>query len=886
MAKWYNAKVRAKTFCVLAFLAFATGLPGTSSQQPDIQTFILSLQAALQEKRYDVFLQAFSPELRDGQKQSIDLYFRQLKMETVSLYWANRANFDVRNPKIFLQAIYHNSYSALVETWQLGLEVRDGAWLIKEKIVRGSVNKLYKIKIPADRVEKVDSIEIFHADIRLAFKNAVVFYDNIPDLDTALLVIGQGTVTFSPSDANERHQLSLIYRSPSIQDAIEYVYVRCSPSFFQHNIEIKKKPGQPPYKAADAESARASALFGKYAFHYFTIQTSLSPDPLSFLPQGDEATFEFVGRKTGEMSYVYSDFADEEITLYNRTRGRFINLYSPNVGKDKRRLVITFGEKFDVEHYDLEVAFDPDDFRLSAKATIRLRAEVDGLNSVRFKLNPVFEILRIYDAERRELFFTQDKVGRVLYVYLWESVPRYQTASIEVIYRGRLEPPPQLVDAAAGGQQSSTLTFLTPRYETYLFSQSAYWYPSPSEDDYATARLKIIIPPGYKAIATGRLAERGTLNGIQRVTELDKVGSAYAVFETKSPVKYLAFLAGKLNLTEERSDAVPLSTYVSSDVSWLRRNFLDDAQKILTFYEDRFGPYPFETLRLVQRLWPTGGGHSPASFVVLNEVPRRSDSTGVIIPMLPSPNSPVDLSEWKEYFLAHEIAHQWWGQAVTWASYRDQWLSEGLAQFASALYLRSRYHDAAYAAIIRKLSKWTEKKSVWGPISLGSRLSYVDFPAYQAIIYDKAALVLNMLKDMLGDEAFFSGLKEFSARHKYTAASTGQFKAAMEKACGRSLDPFFDLWFNSHLLPEVRVSRAVDRTGAEAVLRVRVDQLNDVFVFPLWVSWTDGNGNVHREKMIIEQKTQDFAFTLPGRAKDITVNPDRAVPGRFILAGS
>ncbi len=98
------------------------------------------------------------------------------------------------------------------------------------------------------------------------------------------------------------------------------------------------------------------------------------------------------------------------------------------------------------------------------------------------------------------------------------------------------------------------------------------------------------------------------------------------------------------------------------------------------------------------------------AFVVLNELPWLAGRHSVV-----SRDSPVDLSRWKEYFLAHEIAHQWWGQGVTPGTYRDQWISEGMAQFAAALYLRRRYGEEVFASILKKFSHWTEKKSDKGP---------------------------------------------------------------------------------------------------------------------------------------------------------------------------
>jgi hypothetical protein len=871
-----------RIFLLTVPLLFLLLVPIPVSADQGIPEFILQLQNDLSAHHFDSYLDAYTPELRDAQKQEISRYFDLLKMESVTMTWANKRNIDQAGPAIFLQVVFQNDFTALIETWQLVLEKSSGPWRIKEKNIRGNISQLFKIRLPAERIEKASRVEISQADITLTFHNALVFYDNIPDLDMALLIIGDGRVTFSPSNANEKHQLELLYKSKVLEDRIDHAFLHFSTAFFNQNIKIVGPVEVRPSSVGEDEMNRAASIFKKYRSRHFTTQASLCPGPLSFLPQGEDAAIYFQGRKRGEFSYVYSSFAEEEVSLYEFSKQRFISLYSPGTDEGRSRLVITFGQKYDIQHYEIEVNFEPRSLELSAKARINLLSQVGRLDAVKFKLQPELEILRIYDAKRRELFFTQDPAGSVFYVYFLEPIVQDAEATVEVLYRGRLEPPAQMTDTVAA-LQAKEIHPIPFRYDSYLFSQSAQWYPAPLVEDYFTARLRIIIPPDYSSVSNGRLLEEGLLNNIQKVTEIDKIGSSFSVFETKRPLKYLSFLVGRLSLIRKREGNPPLASYSESQVRSAKKDFLDEAGQILEFYKSRFGPFPFENLRIIQRLWMTAGGHSPASFIVLNEFPRVSQlETGIRGRLIGNPDSPVDLStKWKEYFLAHEIAHQWWGQGVTAARYRDQWLSEGLAQYAVVLYIQAKYGESALADILKKFSRWTEKKAKWGPITLGSRLSFTDFEAYQAIVYDKAALVLNMLRDLLGDEVFFTGLKEFFAAYKYSATSTGQFRRMMEQVSGRDLNDFFRLWFDSHILPETRVSRSIIKREAASFLKIKVSQLLDTFVFPLWITWEDESGALHREKLVVDKKSQEFELPLPGPARRITVNPDGAIPGKF-----
>ena len=862
------------------FLVFSAA-PSFSGQS--ITDFVQALRQDFAARNVESYLAAYAPELRERQRKELSWYFDELKMVAADLNWANKSSFNPADPVVFVQAVCQNSYSALIETWQLKLEEAGGRWQIKEKTERGNLNQLYKIQLPAGRVEEVETIEITHVDYSLTFHNALVFYDNIPNLETALLIVGDGRLVFSPSDPREKHQLSLLYKKKVLEDRVDHAFLRFSNVFFRENIKIKGNVELSAASAGESARRKAQEVFSKYHSRYFTIQSPLSEDALSFLPQGEEAVVQFHGRKTGELTYAYSPLAEEEVTLYDNIRERFICLYSPRLEEGGRRLVISFAPKVDVRDYEIELDFQPQGYRLSAKARIGLVSQVDGLDAVKLKFHPGLEVLRIYDSEKRELLYSKDPVARVLYVYFLEPLDKNVRTTIEVFYRGRLEPPAQLTDTVVGQRYQEVSEPLPVRFETFLFSQSAQWYPYPLTEDYFTARLKLIVPPPYSVIANGALVEKSVLNGVQRVTEIDKVGSSCSIYETKRPVKYLSFLVGKLSLTEESSGPLPLAHYASSDVRSLRKNLLDETRRILDFYESRFGPFPFENLTVVQRLWNAKGGHSPASFVVVNDLPRvPSGGPGLRERLIGNPDSPVDLSpQWREYFLAHEIAHQWWGQGVTWARYRDQWLSEGLSQYSSALYIQSKYGADAWSDILKKFSHWTVQKSFWGPITLGSRLSFTDFTAYQAIIYDKSSLVLNMLNDLLGEDVFFAGLREFYAAHQFTAAATGQFRKAMETVSGRDLNGFFRFWFDSHLLPEAQVDYRVERRRSGVSLRIAVNQLNEDFTYPLWIVWEEENGVKRREKVVVEKRSQEFEFSLPGAPRELEFNPDKAVPGRF-----
>jgi len=852
-----------------------SGPRGADPQENEVpEAIIARIQGLLQKRDLPAYLEMFAPELRAAERTRQEKFFNDLKMTEVSLRTAGIKRGEAGLIRVFLQAFYQNVHTALIESWTLTLENRAEAWVVVHKDVTGAVTTLYKIHIPSERFERARRVEVTHQDIHIAFRDAAVFYDNVPGLETALVIVGKGTVDFSPADPNEQHQLELIYKKKGLRDDIDSLFIRCSPSLFASNIVIERD--ETSSTVTSKERDKAAAVFSRNYRRSFTIESSFGGGLLSFLPQGDEAVLEFKARKAGELTYVYYPFSDDEVSLFDNGKDRIICLYSPERAADPplKKFFISFEDRFDIRSYALDLSFTPATSFLSGKARIEVVPKADLLDRLQFRFNPDLEILKITDAENRELFYTQDKLRKLLYVYFISPPAEKTPAAIEVYYRGRMVPAAPTTDVIGQSGINRQIRF-KPRYETYFFSHAGYWYPGPAGEDFFRARLTLIIPPEYTCVANGALVSKKSWDEMNDVVEIEKSRNAIYTFESRSPVKYMSFIVGRLERERERAGPVPLELFVSTEVLDRQPGLVDQAADILDFYDNFFGPFPYEKLGIVLRSWPEYGGHSPASFVVLNVVPWQGEDG-----FRPPVDTPVDLSQWEGYFLAHEIAHQWWGQGVSFDSYKDQWLSEGLAQFAAASYLRRKYGENSFAAILRKFARWTEKKSFRGPVIMGSRLSYYDFEAYQAIVYNKAALALFMLQDLIGKESFEAGLRRYFEKYKFQAARTGQFIAAMEAASGQDLKEFFKGWFFSYALPEVHSTWTETPVPEGIRLDIQVTQAGGKFVFPLWVEWSEA-GQTRRHMIVVDETHEKVSLTLPRRPEKIRINPEKAVPGKF-----
>jgi aminopeptidase N len=270
-----------------------------------------------------------------------------------------------------------------------------------------------------------------------------------------------------------------------------------------------------------------------------------------------------------------------------------------------------------------------------------------------------------------------------------------------------------------------------------------------------------------------------------------------------------------------------------------------------------------------------------------------------------------------ELFRAHEVAHQWWGAGVEWRDYRDQWLSEGFAQYAAALYVASglgeldKFHDMIAAwrrdvlgemsigqgtglahygfrpAVIRK-----SQASASGPLVAGFRLQSTRTPFdYRLIVYEKGALILHMLRMMLrdpvtgDDEPFRALMRSFASRHMHGVVATRDFEAAVSAAFGQPMDWFFDQWVYGVEIPtyrpQLRVSPLVD-SRAPFLLHGTITQedVPDGFrmLVPIVLRFADRPPIVHR--VWIDRPTVTVELPLPARPSTIAFNDGDSVLAR------
>jgi aminopeptidase N len=499
----------------------------------------------------------------------------------------------------------------------------------------------------------------------------------------------------------------------------------------------------------------------------------------------------------------------------------------------------------DVEHYDFNIDLNDSTDIIEAKAVIRISFAA-ALNSFELDLKDINTDGRGMNvhsvtSDRHELKW--EHAGDKLRLNFVTPPEKGETDDISVSYSG-IPADGLIISKNKFGDRTFFADHWPDRASNYL---PVIDHPS----DKATVDFILKAPLKYQVVANGYLVEESNIGNGYRLTHWKE--------DMPLPVKVMAFGAAPF--------AVSLAGVVNNIPVWTwiyyenrEEGFYDYAiaLKPLAFYCQLIGSYPYEKLANVQSKTIFGGlENAGCIFYGENSVTGQGRA---------------------ESLIAHEVAHQWFGNSVTEKEWHHLWLSEGFATYLTSVYLEKTYGEDKLTASMRSardrvLSSFDRNPGPVIDTTITNIMKLLNTNSYQ-----KGAWVLHMLRTELGDSLFWKGIRLYYERYRNSNAVTADFEKVMEDASGKNLENFFHQWLYVAGQPVLRITSEPGEMKGE--VDIIIEQLqNYLFSFNLELGIKDTSG-YHIERVPVNEKIT----TLKINSDDPEIIPDPDVRLLFRLS--
>jgi hypothetical protein len=781
--------------------------------------------------------------------------------------------------RLLLEILTERGIEGRVTTWRVDVEPVDGIdgpWGIAAIERLTVVTGLFRLALDTSVEYTIKDLVVSQPDLELSMPSGYAFVARTPEGPTAIVLVGRGRIAFAPQPEAERGQVRIFSGADALKTGFDSLFLRVNPAEYSRQIDVNALTARPSVDGGHAR--RAGQILETHLPRSFRIDLNdLSAHDWSLAPTGSDFVAEIMTGRYGALTYARANGEAEDISFFDRRRHRNIAVYTSRAKLAARGPYFSEDDKldYDITRYDIEASFAPERMWVDGTAKITMRTRQNYLSTLTLRLAEPLVVRSVTSPQFGRLLHLRVVGQNNVLVGFPGTVVSDSDIEVVVTYGGRL--PPQSIDREAiAVEQGQTRDdqIVIPLEPVYIYSNRSYWYPQAPVTDFATARLTVTVPGEMDAIATGTPAGPPVV----LPAAPGQRGRKKFVFESENPARYLSILisrfqnaqAAPLTLDDDE-DPVALTVTANPRQSGKVRAMSEKTSDIFRFYSSLLGDAPYDSFTLALTESDLPGGHSPAYFAMLNQPLPTSPYVWV--------NDPVSFPGYASFFIAHEIAHQWWGQAVGWKNYHEQWLSEGFAQYFAALYAERERGPDQFASVLRHMRKWAMDMSSEGPVYLGYRLGHIksEGRVFRALVYNKGAMVLHMLRRLIGDEPFYRGLREFYTEWRFKKAGTGDFRAAMEQASGRDLERFFDRWIFGSGLPDIHFTSRVE--GAE--LHVRFAQKGDVFDVPVVLTIDYADGTTEEVLIALGDALTERVLPLKGAVRGVDVNRDNGALADF-----
>ena len=506
----------------------------------------------------------------------------------------------------------------------------------------------------------------------------------------------------------------------------------------------------------------------------------------------------------------------------------------------------------DILNYTFRIQLSDATDVIVGEATIDVRYLTAGIQSLRLDLVRASQelgnkgmVVSGVASEDRALNFTHKE--DVLMIQLPAPSAKNQLTSYKVSYKGIPATGLKIANNKHGDR-----TFFSDNWP----DKGRNWLPTVDHPyDKATCEFIVTAPAHYQVVSNGLMVEESDLANGYRITH----------WKQSVPIATWLYVLGVARFAVQQVDQFDhksIETWVYyQDREAGFYDFAIPTKKVLAYYSDYVGPFSYEKLANIQSN-SVSGGMEAASAILYSE------------------NSVVgDRNERWRNVIIHEIAHQWFGNAVTEYDWDDVWLSEGFATYFTLLFIEHEYgHDAfmkGLASSKKSVDAFYEKNPDYRIVhdNLGDMSKVTSSHTYQ-----KGSWILHMLRGVVGTDNFWKGIQSYYNKYKDLNATTEDFRREMEEASGMDLNDFFQQWLYQPGALKYKGTWAYDNKKKE--VSITLDQVQtdgSLFKMPLEVGIYLKDKQPMMKVIQVNEKTNVFSIAVETEPEEVVLDPNNWV---------
>ena len=499
-----------------------------------------------------------------------------------------------------------------------------------------------------------------------------------------------------------------------------------------------------------------------------------------------------------------------------------------------------------VDDYQIEAELSPHVHKIVARAKVKFTA-LEDLNVAAFELHNGLRVTKVSDTAGKPLSaerVTQDSTVRV---QLLTPLPKDASTTLTFEYEGTLD------SADDSPVQGLKLAYVSD--DTSYLLYAGRWFPVNAYGiNRFTATISVSVPAHMLVIGSGK--ETAGSSALAKKPLPGALPTKTFTFTWDKPSFPGTIVAGTFQEFKSDEAGLDLHVFFKPAHQNLGASYATTAVKEFTYYVTLYGAAPSTTLKVIELPDDT----VPSAWA----------------PEIAAIASRAVTDKVNYRLLANTISHQWWGVSVSPASRDDWWLSDGFARYSEARYVEQAAGQAGLEETVKDMSVGALAYDTV-PLSSAGKLDLFS-PEFQSLVTDKGAMILHMLRWVLGEQKYDKTMREFASKYSGKSATLDDFRALAEQNYGDQLAWFFSQWLDSTGAPEFTTKYTIYRLGNNKGFRVvgQIAQDLDLFRMPVQLK-IDTDGKTETKRIEVVGTNSPFTIETFGKPRRIVVDPDDRV---------